>query len=151
MLFRSAFALAPGGIVMRYLLDTNAISEVRKRERGNRGFQNWASSNQPSLWALSAVTVGEIRKGIEGRRSADPVQARNLERWLNGVLAEFADQFLPVTLAVAERWGRLAGTLEISDADGLIAATALEHDLTLITRNVSDFAGTGVRVINPWK
>lgn len=136
---------------MRYLLDTNAISELRKRERGNRGFQNWVSANQPSLWALSVITVGEIRKGIEGLRGTDRIQAGNLEGWLNGVLDEFAGQFLPVTLTVAERWGGIAAATGISDADGLIAATALEHDLTLVTRNVRDFAGTGVRVVNPWK
>lgn len=136
---------------MRYLLDTNAISEMRKVECGNRGFQNWASANDPALCAVSVITIGEIRRGIEDKRKKDAAQARDIEAWLECVLAEFADNLLPVTEAIAEQWGRLISATDISDPDGLIAATALEHNLTLVTRNVSDFEDTGVRILNPWK
>jgi toxin FitB len=136
---------------MRYLLDTNFLSELRKAQRANVGVLKWASANDSVLAALSVVTIAEIRKGIEKKRRTDISQARVLEAWFGGVLTEFASNILPVTLEIAERWGKLMAAHESHERDLLIAATALEHGLTVITCNASDFAGTGVRIVNPWK
>ena len=136
---------------MRYLLDTNFISELRKRDRANRGVQAWALANNPALCAVSVLTLGEIRQGVEDVRDDHPVQARSLETWLQKQLTLFGGNVLPVTAEIADRWGRLMSATSLPDVDLILAATAVEHDLTLVTRNVSDFKGTGVRVLNPWK
>ena len=136
---------------MRYLLDTNFISELRKRDRANRGVQAWALANDPALCAVSVMTLGEIRQGVEDVRDDDPMQARSLEAWLQTQITLFGGNVLPVTAVIADCWGRLVSATNLPDVDMLLAATALEHDLTLVTRNVADFKGTGVRVLNPWK
>lgn len=136
---------------MRYLLDTNFISELRKKDRANRGVQAWALANDPALCAVSVMTLGEIRQGVEDVRDDDPAQARSLEAWLKTQTTLFGGNVLPVTAAIADGWGRLMSATNLPDVDLILAATALEHDLTLVTRNVADFAGTGVRVLNPWK
>ena len=142
---------AADGPVMRWLLDTNYLSELRKSERANRGVLAWSLGHDPVQAAVSVVSVGEIRKGIENKRRTDLPQARALAEWFAGVLVEFETNILPVTIEIAQRWGLLLSKVAGAERDMLIAATALEHDLTLVTRNVSDFAGTGVRVVNPWK
>lgn len=136
---------------MRYLLDTNFISELRKNERANRGVQAWALANDPAQTAISVITIGEIREGIEDCRARDLPQAKAIEKWLAEQIALFGENLLPVTLDIAGRWGRLMSATRLPDTDLLLAATALEHDLTVITRNVADFKGTGVRILNPWK
>lgn len=136
---------------MRYLLDTNFISELRKKDRANRGVQAWALANDPALCAVSVMTLGEIRQGVEDVRGDDPVQARSLEAWLKTQTTLFGGNVLPVTAEIADCWGRLMSATNQPDVDLILAATALEHDLTLVTRNVADFKGTGVRVLNPWK
>ena len=136
---------------MRYLLDTNFISELRKEHRANRGVLAWALAHDPMQCALSVITIGEIRSGIENCRLRDLTQAIALEKWLGEQLEVFSANILPITLGIADRWGRLISAAGPSDADSLIAATALEHDLTVITRNVTDFESSGVRFYNPWK
>ena len=136
---------------MRYLLDTNFISELRKEDRANRGVQAWALANDPAQCALSVITIGEIREGIEDLRARDLPQAKAIEKWLAKQVVEFADNILPVTTQIADRWGRLMSVTELPDWDLMVAATALEHDLSVVTRNVKHFAGTGVRIVNPWK
>ena len=136
---------------MRYLLDTNFISELRKRDRANRGVQAWAMNNDSGLCALSVITLGEIRKGIEDKRRTDIQQAHVIERWLDTVLTEFSENILTVNVESADRWGRLVSTAKLPSVDLLLAATALEHDLTVITRNTADFEGSGARFHNPWK
>jgi predicted nucleic acid-binding protein len=136
---------------MRYLLDTNFISELRKGDRANRGVQAWAMANDPTLCALSVVTIAEIRKGIEDRRRTDTRQAHAIEGWLGTILTDFAENILPVNVDIADRWGRLLSTTQLPVQDLLLAATALEHDLTVITRNTVDFEGSGARFHNPWK
>jgi predicted nucleic acid-binding protein len=136
---------------MRYLLDTNFISELRKGDRANSGVQSWAMSHDPRLCALSVITIGEIRKGIEDKRRTDTRQAHVIEGWLATVLSEFTENILPVSVEIADRWGRLLSTTQLPAQDLLLAATALEHGLTVITRNTADFEGSGVEIHNPWK
>ncbi|TDV23327.1 hypothetical protein C7405_13222 [Paraburkholderia caballeronis] len=137
-----------------YLVDTNVISEVRKRERADKGvmaFFRKAAQDDADLY-LSVVTVGELRRGVEIiRHRGDKPQATRLENWLNGVLREFASNILAVDEEVGQLWGRLRVPHPEHSLDKLIAATSLIHDLIVVTRNVDDFAGTGARVLNPFK
>ena len=105
----------------------------------------------PDAIGLSVLTVGEIRKGIESVRRRDRRAARALERWLRRLVLEQADRILPIDLAVAEEWGRLNVPNPVPVVDGLLAATARVHGLTLATRNVKDVARTGARLLNPFE
>lgn len=132
-----------------YLLDTNVVSEARKRH-GSTEVKDWiASAHGPALY-LSSLTVGEIRCGVELRRRRDPGQAAILERWLHSLQRQFGDRVIPVTSEVCEEWGRLNAIRPLPTTDGLIAATARVHGWTLVSRNVKDFTGTGVSVVNPF-
>lgn len=133
-----------------YLLDTNVASETRKGRRTDPGVLAWLESVDDARLFLSVLVAGEIRKGIEQARPRDPVKARALENWLSGLEKEFADRMLPVTAFIADQWGRLSAIRPISTTDGLLAATALAHDLTFVTRNVGDVEHTGVRLLNPF-
>ncbi|MCK6502118.1 type II toxin-antitoxin system VapC family toxin [Myxococcota bacterium] len=135
---------------MSWLLDTNVISEIRKGPRGDPGVLRWAGRRQGDVW-LSVLTVGEIRRGIELKRRKDEVTARQLEVWLQGLLGSFASRILPIDGRVAEVWGRLNVPDPRPTVDTLLAATAIVHGLTLVTRNVGDVAGTGVKVYNPFE
>ncbi|WP_116141801.1 type II toxin-antitoxin system VapC family toxin [Trinickia diaoshuihuensis] len=136
-----------------YLVDTNVISEIRKQGRANPGvlgFFQEAARDDIDLY-LSVVTVGELRRGVELiRHRGDDPQATRLERWLNAVLHEFSQYILPVDEEIGQVWGRLRVPHPEHALDKLIAATALIHDLTLVTRNVGDFVGTGARLLNPF-
>ncbi len=136
---------------MRYLLDTNFISELRKGDRANRGVQAWTLANDPALCAISVVTLAEIRRGIEDKRRTDHSQALAIERWLIATKAEYEANILPISMEIADRWGGLLSNTNCPPLDLMLAATALEHGLTVITRNVTDFKGTGVRFHDPWK
>jgi predicted nucleic acid-binding protein len=139
--------------VQGYLIDTNVISEFVKPAPNPEVLQ-WFRNVAPATLFVSAITLGEIRLGIEnlhvGKRRTD------LEAWLeNGLPAWFASNLLPVTAGVADRWGRLTiqakrKGIAVSTADGLIAATAFEHGLTLVTRNSRDFERLGIAVVDPW-
>ncbi|AOJ04627.1 DNA-binding protein [Burkholderia mayonis] len=137
-----------------YLVDTNVISEIRKQGRANKGvlgFFHAATRDDIDLY-LSVVTVGELRRGVELiRHRGDEPQATRLEKWLNTVLQEFGQNILPVDEEIGQVWGRLRVPQPEHALDKLIAATALIHDLTVVTRNVDDFAGTGARVLNPFQ
>ncbi|MBB2926612.1 type II toxin-antitoxin system VapC family toxin [Paraburkholderia silvatlantica] len=137
-----------------YLVDTNVISEIRKQGRANKGvleFFRAAARDDIDLY-LSVVTVGELRRGVELiRHRGDDPQATRLEKWLNAVLQEFAQNILPVDEEIGQVWGRLRVPHPEHALDKLIAATAMIHDLTVATRNVDDFAGIGVRVLNPFE
>jgi hypothetical protein len=134
-----------------YLLDTNVVSELRKRQRTHPNVQAWFQSAEEDELFVSVLVLGEVRSGIERIRPSDPAQARALERWLKGLEAGYADRVLPVTAAISDRWGRLSASDPPSAMDGLMAATALAHGLTLVTRNVQDVARTGVKLLNPFQ
>ena len=137
-----------------YLVDTNVISEVRKRERANKGvraFFRRAATDENDIY-LSVVTVAELRRGVELiRHRGDTAQAAVLDSWLDTVLKEYGQSVLPVDEDVAQLWGRLRVPHPEHALDKLIAATALIHDLTVVKRNVDDFTGTGAQVLNPFE
>ncbi|MEZ0072469.1 type II toxin-antitoxin system VapC family toxin [Planotetraspora sp. GP83] len=132
------------------LLDTNVVSETRKRN-GSAQVKDWIGAAHGPLLYLSSLTVGEIRWGVELRRRSDPAQATALERWLYGLHRRFRDRIIPVTSEVTEEWGRLNAIRTLPTVDGLLAATARVNGWTLVSRNVKDFAGTGVSVVNPFE
>jgi len=134
---------------MAYLLDTCVVSELR-RPRCDPGVTTWMAGIQPDEAFLSVLTLGEIRRGIELHRLKDPRAAGALERWLLGLEAHYAERILPITTAIADRWGRLSLREPLPVSDGLIAATALEHRLAVVTRNVADFRRSGVNTLNPF-
>ncbi len=135
---------------MSYLLDTNVISELRKRERGDVGVVRWAASVDPAALFTSVLVIGEIRRGIELKRRSDPAQAVALESWLEQIRIGLGARILPVDERVADAWGRLGVPDPLPATDGLIAATALVHGLTVITRNVGDLGRAGVKTLNPF-
>lgn len=135
---------------MTVLLDTNVIAELRKGARADGRVRAWFAALDPEGIRLSVVTLGEVRRGIESVRRRDVQAARALERWLRRLVADYADRILDVDLAVAEEWGRLNVPNPLPVIDGLLAATAKVHGLTLATRNVTDVARAGVDVVNPF-
>jgi toxin FitB len=136
--------------VSGYLLDTNVASETRKGQRINPGVLAWFQSVAETDLFLSVLVLGEIRMGVERARPNDPSKAMALERWLGELEQQFGDRVLPVTAPVAHQWGRINALRPTSTVDGLLAATALVHDLTFVTRDVSDVAHTGVKLVNPF-
>jgi toxin FitB len=135
---------------MSFLLDTNVISEVRKRTP-NRNVLIWYRSVEREELYLSAMVVGEIRQGIERIRRHDPLQAGMLDPWLRQLHVDFRDRIIPVTSAIAEEWGLLNAGRTLPFVDGILAATAITLNLTLATRNTRDVAGTGVPLLNPFE
>ena len=134
-----------------YLLDTNYVSEVRKRSRANPNVMAWSTAHRRSDSFLSIMTVLEIEKGILRLLRRDPDQSRILRDWLDGaILPEFAGRLLNVDLAIARRAAALHVPDPRPDSDALIAATALVHGLTVVTRNTADFAPMGVPTLDPW-
>lgn len=135
---------------MTYLLDTNIVSELRRPRPDQRVLQWWSDVPASRLY-LSCLTIGELHRGIARLRGrGDHAQADSLSGWLDGLAHQFADRILPVDVAVTELWGRLEQRQPVPVVDGLIAATALRHDLTVVTRNVRDFSATGVSVLDPF-
>ena len=131
-----------------FLIDTDLLSALRRRGRSPDVAQ-WISDQRTTDLYLSVVSVGEVERGIVRQRRRDPAFAQMLAAWLDGVLALYRERILAVDLSTARRWGRLSGALGHEGADLLIAATALEHGLTVVTRNVRHFELTGVPVLNP--
>jgi hypothetical protein len=132
-----------------YLVDTDVLSELR-RSRRNRNVVTWISDVNAADLFLSAVTIGEIEFGISRQRDLNPGFAQELADWLDLTLRAYGERILPLTVGIARRWGRLAAQLGNKQLDLAIAATALEHGLIVVTRNVSDFEPTGVPVLNPF-
>ena len=132
-----------------YLIDTVILSELRKPKRDVR-LASWIKKQRTSDLYLSVVTVGEVERGIVQQRTRDPDFATALASWLDRVLALYGERVLPFDLQIARRWGQLSAILGNDSADLMISATALEHGLTVVTRNVSDFEPTGVAILNPF-
>ena len=135
-----------------FLLDTNVISEVVK-PKPHPGVTRWIATADESALYLSVVTLGEIRKGISSR--PDGARRAQLKAWLEALVSRFEDRILPVDLAVADRWGHLTGDCKLRGQtlpviDGILAATALHHHLTFVTRNAKDVQGTSVDTLDPW-
>lgn len=135
---------------MKFLLDTNVVSELRKGPRADRKVAAWFAGLDSDELFLSVLVIGEIRRGIEGIRQRDPKVAQALDRWLAGLAAGFEDRILPVDRRVAEEWGRMNVPDPLPVLDALMAATAKVHGLVLATRNVKDVASRGVTTVNPF-
>lgn len=136
-----------------YLIDTNVISEARKKTKANIGVRRFLSQTfeDKSQVFISVVTVGELRRGVESiRHRGDIRQANQLEKWLELLLVEYQDHILDINQDIAQLWGQLRVPHPENALDKQIAATALIYDLTVVTRNHKDFVKTGVPVMNPW-
>lgn len=139
---------------MMYLLDTNVVSELRKVRLGkaDANVAAWADSIDAAEFFVSAITIMELELGVLSIERRDAAQGAVLRAWLERqVLPEFAERTLPIDTAVAQRCARLHVPDKRSERDALIAATALVHGMTVATRNVADFAPTGVAIIDPWR
>lgn len=137
-----------------YLLDTNIISELRKKERANAGLRRFVRqlADQEAQTYISVVTVGELRRGVDLiRHRGDMTQAEALEAWLQNLLDDYADNILDFGKEEAQIWGRLRVPHPENALDKQIAATALCYGLTLVTRNMGDFVQTGVILLNPFE
>jgi predicted nucleic acid-binding protein len=135
---------------LQYLLDTNVLSETRKI-RADARVLSFLSAAEPSAMYISVLTIGELRKGVAHKRRSDPDAARKIESWVEGLELSFADRILDINSAIAASWGELSAQHPRPVIDTLLAATALVHDLTLVTRNVSDVLDLPVKVIDPWQ
>ncbi len=134
-----------------YLVDTNVISEARKGKKANLGVQKFFQMIEAEELYLSVQTIGEIRRGLENiRHRGDLPQAKKLEKWLDLVVTNYDDRILSFDEECAQVWGRLMSPHHEHPIDKQIAAIALIHDLTVVTRNVNDFRGTGVSLNNPF-
>lgn len=136
---------------MSYLLDTNVLSELRKGRRTNASVKEWFESTRDGELFTSVLVLGEIRRGIERIRRRDPTAADALHHWHQRLIETFGDRVLEVDAAIADRWGILNVPDPVPTIDGLLAATAIVNDLTLVTRNVKDVRGTGVLLLNPFQ
>ncbi len=135
---------------MAYLLDTNVLSELRKGVKASPKVRQWAAATVQARHFISVLSLGEIRKGIELLRKKTPLQCPIFEQWLGQLEADYDRDILPVTPEIADRWGRLMAVQTLPVTDGLIAATALVNDLTVVTRNTDDFKRSGVKLVNPF-
>ena len=137
-----------------YLIDTNVISELRKKDKANPGVKQFfkQTAEQEARLFISVITVGELRRGVERiRYRGDQAQANRLEGWLQSIINDYADHILDFTETESQVWGRLRVPHHENALDKQIAATALISSLTLVTRNVNDFVGTGVTLFNPFE
>jgi predicted nucleic acid-binding protein len=136
---------------LRYLLDINVISEASKGEQADPNVVAWYEAMDPDSLCISALVIGEIRAAVERLRLRHAERAAAFERQLVLVIDLFSDRILGVDRRVAEQWGRLDAQQRRPAIDALIAATALVHQLVVVTRNVRDFAATGVEILNPFE
>ncbi len=135
---------------MSYLLDTNIIFELRKNERCDARVWKWRQKVALEEIFTSVLSMGELRRGIEALRGRDGFAARSLEKWYRQISTVFAERILPVTFDVAEIWAQLPQNSPLPIADGLIAATAIHHELILVTGNTKDMRQSGVDCLNPF-
>ena len=135
---------------LQYLLDTNVLSETRRKLADER-VMRFLSFAEPSVLFLSVLTLGELRKGVALKGRSDPSAGRALGSWVDGLEYSFADRILGVDAATTRLWGELSAQRPRPVVDTLLAATAVVHGLTLVTRNTADVLDTGVTLLDPWK
>jgi toxin FitB len=135
---------------VKFLLDTNIISELRKRDRAHPSVARWVARTQVEDIGTSVIVLAEIRRGIELKRRRDPDQAKSLDRWFAHMRTRLGDRVLLIDEPIAEAWALLGVPDALPLIDGLLAATAKVHGLTLVTRNVADIARTGVSLLDPF-
>jgi toxin FitB len=135
---------------VKFLLDTNIISEIRKRDRADPNVARWVARIRAEEIGTSVLMLAEIRRGIELKRRSDPEQAKSLDRWFSQMRIRLGDRVLPVDQSVAEAWALLGIPDPLPLIDGLLAATAKVHNLTLVTRNVAHMAAAGVTLLDPF-
>jgi predicted nucleic acid-binding protein len=134
---------------IEYLLDTNVLSETRRR-RADERVMAFLSEAEPSALYISVLTLGELRKGVALKRRTDPSAAKKLSGWVDGLEFSFADRILGIDAATARHWGDWSAERPRPVIDTLLAATAVQRDLTLVTRNVTDVQDLPVKVLDPW-
>lgn len=135
---------------MKFLLDTNVISEIRKRDRTNPNVARWVARTPVTDMGTSVLVLAEIRHGIELLRRRDPEQSKSYDRWFSQMRADLADRLLPIDEPVAEAWAMLGIPNPLPLIDAFLAATAIVHGLTLVTRDVVQIGITGVSVLDPF-
>jgi len=134
-----------------YLLDTNVVSELRKAANASPRVLAWRRSVTYEETYISVLLLGEMRRGVELKKGKDPAAARVFEKWLREIRALHKERILDVTEEICEKWGRMAAHANVSIIDGLMAATAAQYDLTVVTRNARDFQRCGVDYLNPFE
>jgi hypothetical protein len=137
-------------IRLQYLLDTNVLSETRKKE-AEQGVISFLSGVEPSALYLSVLSLGELRKGVALKKKSDPDAAKKIAAWVDGVELSFADRVLGINAATARVWGELSAQRSRPVIDTLLAATAMVHELTFVTRNTGDVQDIKLKLLNPWK
>lgn len=135
---------------LQYLLDTNVVSETRKKIPDSKVI-NFLSGADPSTLFVSVLTIGELRKGAVRKSFTDPVASRRIEEWVEGLELSFADRILGIDLATSRLWGELSAQRPRAVVDTLLAAIAIVHELTLVTRNAIDVQDIPVKIFDPWK
>lgn len=135
---------------MAYLLDTNILSELRKPHCDSK-LLDWVNQIDSNECFISVLSLGEIRRGVQKIKKTDPSRAKVFEKWLHSLVSFYNDRILPITIETALRWGSFDYTKNHPPIDALLGATALQHDLILVTRNISDFKSMEIEVINPFQ
>ena len=136
---------------MPFLLDTNILSELRKGKRCNSNVASWAAKESDQAHYISVLSLGEIRKGIEFLRKKSPADCISFEIWLQKIQSDYSNCTIAITSEIAGRWGELSALRPRPVIDSLLAATAIEHGLTLATRNTKDFEGLQISIVNPFE
>jgi predicted nucleic acid-binding protein len=135
---------------LQYLLDTNILSETRKKQANER-VMSFLSIAEPSALFISVLSLGELRKGVTLKIRSDAEAAKRLGNWVDGLEFSFGDRILGIDAAIARQWGELSAQRSRPVVDTLLAATALVHNLTLVTRNINDVHDLGVKLLDPWR
>jgi predicted nucleic acid-binding protein len=135
---------------VKFLLDTNIISEIRKRDRAHPNVVRWVARTPVEEIGTSVLVLAEIRRGIELKRRSDPEQAKSLDRWFSQMRTRLGGRVLSIDEPIAEAWALLGIPDPLPLIDGLLAATAKVHGLTLVTRNVADIKAAGVSLLDPF-
>ncbi|MDM8566672.1 type II toxin-antitoxin system VapC family toxin [Candidatus Halobeggiatoa sp. HSG11] len=137
--------------MLKYLLDTNILSELRKSKRCDLNVKKWFDKTEQSQLFTSVLVIGEIRRGIENIRRRDKQSAYQLERWLENLQINFQERIIPIDERIAETWGYMNSIRPLPVIDGLLAATTKTYDFILVTRNIKDIQGIDIEFINPFE